>query len=121
MIFRLWWSEQGGGDLAGQRCSFLKKIFLGILNKNLFMHLFLAALGLHCCAQASQCGGSSRGTHAPGTWAQQLWYTHLVAPRHVKSSWTRDGTVSPCIGRSTLNHWTTREVQGSSVFKLLWY
>ena len=47
MVSRLWWSEQGGGDLAGQQCSFLKKIFLGILNKNIFIRLFLAALGLH--------------------------------------------------------------------------
>ena len=47
VVSRLWWSEQGGGDLAGQQCSFLKKIFLGILNKNVSIRLFLAALGLH--------------------------------------------------------------------------
>ena len=34
----------------------------------------------------------------------------LVAPRYVGSSWTRDGTHVPCIGRWILNHWTTREV-----------
>ena len=30
---------------------------------------------------------------------------------HVGSSWTRDQTRVPCIGRQTLNHWTSREVQ----------
>ena len=34
----------------------------------------------------------------------------LVAPQLVESSWTRDGTHVPCIGRWILNHWTTREV-----------
>ena len=36
--------------------------------------------------------------------------TGLVAPRHVESSWTRDQTPVPCIGRWILYHWTTREV-----------
>ena len=36
--------------------------------------------------------------------------TALVAPRHVKSSWTRNRTRVPCIGRQILNHWTIREV-----------
>ena len=44
------------------------------------------------------------------TWAQQLWRTDLVARHHVGSSWTRDRTRVPCIGRRILNHWTTREV-----------
>ena len=34
----------------------------------------------------------------------------LVAPRHMGSSWTRDQTYVPCIGRQILNHCTTREV-----------
>ena len=34
----------------------------------------------------------------------------LVAPRHVGSSLTRDGTHIPCIGRWILNHYATREV-----------
>ena len=34
----------------------------------------------------------------------------LVAPRHVGSSWTRDRTHVPCIGRQILNHCATREV-----------
>ena len=32
------------------------------------------------------------------------------APRHVESSWTRDPTCDPCIGRHIFNRWTTREV-----------
>ena len=40
----------------------------------------------------------------------------LVSQRHVKSSWTRDWTYVPCIGRQILNHWTTREVLGTSLF-----
>ena len=43
-------------------------------------------------------------------WAQQLRVRGLVAPWHVGSSWTRDGTHVPCIGRRILIHWTTREV-----------
>ena len=40
----------------------------------------------------------------------QLWCTGLVAPRHVRSSQTKDQTPVPCIGR-ILIHCTTREVQ----------
>ena len=43
-------------------------------------------------------------------WAQELWCTGLVVPKHLRSPWTRDWTWSPCIGRWALNHWTTREV-----------
>ena len=50
--------------------------------------------------------------------AQQLWHTGLVAPRHVGSSWTRDRTRVPCIGRWILNHCTTREVPQSFLFMI---
>ena len=46
-----------------------------------------------------------------GAWAQWLWPTGLVAPQHVGSSWTRDRTHVPCIGRRILIHWATREAQ----------
>ena len=36
----------------------------------------------------------------------------LVALRHVGSSWSRDRTCVPCIGRQILNHWITREALG---------
>ena len=105
-----------------------------------FCFLFLAALGLCCCAWAfSSCGErgllfvvvcrlliavaslvAENGVQAHGLqqlWlagsraqAQQLWLTVLVAPRHVGSSRTRDGNCVPCIGRRILNHCTTSEV-----------
>ena len=64
-----------------------------------FIYLFLAVLGLRYCTRAfSSCG--ARASHcsgfsccrawALGVWAQQLWLTGLVAPRHVGSSRTRD-------------------------------
>ena len=42
----------------------------------------------------------------------------LVAPRHAGSSWTRDWTHHPCIGRQILNHRTTRKVLTHNVFSL---
>ena len=49
---------------------------------------------------------------SPGSRAQsqQLWRTGLVAPQPVGSSWTRDRTRVPCIGRRILNHCTTSKV-----------
>ena len=44
-----------------------------------------------------------------GTWAQRLWRMGFVALQHVGSSWIRDGTGVPCIGRQILYHGTTRE------------
>ena len=120
-----------------------------------FFSLFLAALGLRCCARAfSSCGKqgllfvavrglliavaslvvehglqacglqqlwrvdfSSCGVWAQQLWlvgsrarAQQLWHTGLVALWLVGSSWTRDRTCVPCIGRQIFNHCTTRQV-----------
>ena len=47
-----------------------------------------------------------------GSEAQAQWLrcTGLVALWHVESSWTRDPTHVPCIGRQILNPWATREV-----------
>ena len=42
---------------------------------------------------------------------QHLWYISLLAPRYVESSWTRNWTHVPCIGRQILKPWTTRKVQ----------
>ena len=54
----------------------------------------------------------SRHTGCSGcsTQAQQLWYTGLVALRHVESTWTTDRTRVPCTGRWIPIHCTTREV-----------
>ena len=46
-----------------------------------------------------------------------MWCTGLVDAQHVGSSWTRDQTCVPCVGRQTLNYWTTREVQWALLFK----
>ena len=55
-------------------------------------------------------GSRRAGFSSCGSWAQQLWHMGLVAPRHVGSSWTRDWTRGPCIGRQILNHCATKEV-----------
>ena len=57
----------------------------------------------------------SRGFRACGLQQLQhvcsiVWYTGLVVLRHMESSWTRDRTCVPCIGRRIPNHWTNREV-----------
>ena len=80
--------------------------------------LFLAVLGLHCCAQASHCSGFSCAVPALGhlgfsvcsTWSQWLRLAGLAVPWHVGSSQTRDQIHDPCFHRQILNHWTTREV-----------
>ena len=56
-----------------------------------------------------------------GAWAPEqglrLWLTGcLVAPKHVRPSWTRDWTFGPCIGRWILNPWTTTEVPVMYIF-----
>ena len=84
---------------------------------------------LHSCGQQGlfflQCKGFSvrgrlllqsvcsrhTGFSSYGTWAQLLWFTGLVTLQwHVGSSWTRNWTHVPCIGRWTLLHSTIREV-----------
>ena len=70
---------------------------------------FLTAVA-SCCVQALGLEGFSRC----GMWAQQLWYTGSVAPRHVGSSQTRDQICVPCIATQTPNHWTTREAPSLS-------
>ena len=85
--------------------------------------LVFPALELCCCRQASSSGRGqgllsgriAQTSHCSSfsccrVWAQQLWHLSLVAPWHVGSSWTRDQTCVPFIGRRILNHWTTRKV-----------
>lgn len=74
----------------------------------------MVVLGLFCCTQAfSRCGAwasefSLRRISYPETQAQSLWRMCLVSSWYVESTWTRDGTHVPCIGRSILI--ATREV-----------
>ena len=42
---------------------------------------------------------------------QQLWWIGLFASLCVESSWTRNWTWVPCIGRQILKPWTTKEVK----------
>ena len=71
---------------------------------------------------ASRCGAWVLGTRAQlwlvgsRAWAH-LWYTGLVAPNYMESSWPRDQTHVPYIGRQILNRWATREVLNFLVFK----
>ena len=59
------------------------------------------------------------------TQVQQLQHACWVAPWLMESSWTRDWTCVPCIGRRTLNHCTAREVHKltfhSLCFFILWF
>ena len=58
------------------------------------------------------CGAQALGhmdLSSCGTWAQYLWHMGFIALQHVGSSWIRDGTSVPCIGRQILYHGTTRE------------
>ena len=125
---------------------FLKSlcIFLKIYLINLFIYynwlhwVFVAAHGLSPVVasggySSSWCMGFSLrqllllrstgcrcvGFISCGTWAQQLWLTGLVAPRHVGSSRTRARTRVPCIGRRILNHCATREALKSSIFLII--
>ena len=38
-----------------------------------------------------------------------MWHTGFVASRRVESSWTRNPTCIPCIGRRVLIHWTAKK------------
>ena len=63
-----------------------------------FLQLQRAGTTLGCSEQASHCGGSSCcAAWALGAWAQQLWRTGLVAPRHVGSSRTGLEPMSPAL------------------------
>lgn len=88
-----------------------------------FQHYFY--LFIFCCTGSSlQCSGFSlrwllllRSTGSRcadfsscNMWAWQLWCMDLVAPQHVRSSWTRDRTHVPCC-KADFKHWTTREAQ----------
>ena len=60
-------------------------------------------------ATAVVAGYSSRGSWALERWLSSWGTRRFVAPGGVGSSQSRDWTRVPCIGRQTLNHWTTRK------------
>ena len=63
-------------------------------------------------------GSSSCGAQAP-EWAQQAWLPGLAAQPHMPSSQTWDRGRVPCVGRRILNHWTTGDVQGHTLYRAL--
>ena len=104
----------------------------------------MAVLDLHCSAGfslAAVSGGFSflehagfslwwlvllQGTGSRACGLQLLWHLGSVVVAHgiscltaCQSSWTRDQTHVPCIGRWTFNHRTTREVQQTFIKSLL--
>ena len=54
-----------------------------------------------------------------GAQASVIPVHEFSCPWHVESSWTRDRTHVPCIGRWILNHQTTREVLNDCSLKML--
>ena len=85
--------------------------------------LFVAVHGLLFVVASRQSPGSRRSDfRSCGPLAQQLQFMGsraadselchmgLVAPQHVESSWCRDQTQVPCIGRQIFIHCVTREV-----------
>ena len=83
-----------------------------------FSSLCKCGLFSSCSMQASHCNSFSLwsmdcrcvGFSRCCTRAWHLWCRGLVASWHVGSSPARDQTCIPCIGRPTLNRWTTRAV-----------
>ena len=82
----------------------LRQVFIVVCGLLTAVASLVAEHGLQACGLQQLWLAGSRAQ------AQQLWYTGLVAPRHVGSSRTRARTRVPCIGRRILNHCTTREV-----------
>ena len=99
-----------------------------ISSLTVFVFLFLVALSFCCCVNSFPCcskwGLLLLVVHRASHWGafcsciaqalehrcQQLWCMGLVAVQHVDSSWTRDGTHLPFIGRGIPIHCTIREV-----------
>ena len=54
-------------------------------------------------------------------WGSVVGHVGLFAPWHMESSWTRDWTCVPCVGRWILNHRPTSEVQDPFIMVGGWY
>lgn len=81
------------------------------------LYVFLAALCLYCRFQAFSTaeGGFSCRSPSFRSCAQGS-----VAPWHVGSSWTRDGTGVPCIAGQTLSPGTPQGSLALSFIFLMW-
>ena len=108
-----WWCTQ-----AFSSCGELGLLFMAVCR------LFIAVASLVTENRLWGAGFSSCSTCAQ--WlrlegsrvrAQLLRSVGLTAPQHVESSWTRDWTHVPYIGRQILNHW---DHQGSPIPTFFW-
>ena len=124
-------------------CVTMRKLPLGSLSlfEKVLFYLFLLCWVLVACGLLSSCskcgqlsGCRARSSYYSGfsycgawilgwegfsschTWAQSLWPTGLIAPRHVGSSWNRDRTRVSYTGRQILYHWDTRGAPVSFFF-----
>ena len=117
-------SEPPDGDLEGRLGDASTCRLFTIQRKGssvyLFIHL-LAVLGLCCSGQASSSCQKWRLLYSWGVRASHFsgfssCSTGLAVLQHVESSWTRNQTHVPCIGRWILISCTTREVPLSFLF-----
>ena len=67
------------------------------LKKYYFYFIYLAVPGLSCGRWDFHC--HEQHLFSCSTPAQKLWHADLVALKHLESSWTRDQTQAPCLGR----------------------
>ena len=95
---------------------FLKEKFTYVLFLAMGRLSLVAANGGH---SSLQCSGFALSwlllLQSPGSRSQTQWLWHLVALRHVGSSWTTDQKHVSCFLRQILNHWTTREVLNCNI------
>ena len=124
----LWKSQRGVALIGAEWGSSLEafKYSQDMCHFILFFKLITLQDLLICGVRVSHCSGFSccrawalghAGFSSCGSWApapehrlSSCWHMGLVALQHVESSQTRNQTCVSCIGRQTLNHWTTREV-----------
>ena len=94
--------------IVADACIYLWLCWVFLVTRGL--SLVVASRGHSCCSAWTSCRS---GFSCCQAWAleqtQQLWCMGWMAPWHVVSSWTRDWTCVPCIGRRIFNQWTTRE------------
>ena len=119
---------------AGHFMFIVSLSFLKAFNNFLFIYLFLAALGLCCCARGFSLAVASRGYfsfwcssfllrwlllfQSMGSRAQaSIAVVHrLSCSGPVESCWSWDPSRVPCTSMQILNHWATREVPSHCLF-----
>ena len=84
------------------------------LKKNFFLIYVRCGRSLLLCM-----GFSSRGFSYCWARARFLRRSGLAGLQHVESSLSRNRTHVPCVGRQTLNHCATREVQPFKIYQYI--